>query len=181
MRISGGELLRREIKTPKGNDTRPTSGVVRESIFNIIGNSALDIRVLDLYSGSGAFGIEAISRGAASCIFAEKEALPLKCIEKNLKTLKIEDKGEILKKNLPDQIKTIYCKESFDLIFLDPPYSNNLLNKTLEEIRKTNLASDKTLIIAEHSKKEMPDSSFFELLQTRKYGKSLVSFFNCML
>ena len=181
MRISGGELKRRELKTPKGNDTRPTSGITKESIFNIIGTGIKDLTVLDLFSGSGALGIEALSRGAAFSIFVEKEKLPLKCIHENILKLSLGDKTKILKKELPSQIKSIFMDKKPDLIFMDPPYSKGLVNPTLKALEQTDLINKKTMVIVEHSRDEVPDNSFFEVINTRKYGKSLVSFLNYMI
>lgn len=181
MRISGGELKRRVFKTPKGNDTRPTSGITRESIFNILGSCIIDTTILDLYSGCGTFGIEAISRGASFAVFTENAKIPIKCIEDNINNFGIEKKARVLKKNLPNQIDSIFMDKKPDIIFMDPPYSRGLIKKTLMKLKTSGLVTEKTIIIAEHSKEETPDSSVFELKDTRKYGKSLVSFLNNMV
>jgi 16S rRNA (guanine966-N2)-methyltransferase len=181
LKIIGGNLKGRQIKTPKGMDTRPTSGITRESIFNIIQDKIKNADILDLYSGSGSFGIEALSRGAKFCIFTENSKIPIECLKSNIKALGLEKNTKILKKNLPGDIKSIFSDKKFDIVFLDPPYSKNYLNKTLEELKKSAFIDEKTLIIAEHSKEELPDPSLFQINDTRKYGKSLVSFLNCML
>lgn len=181
MRISGGEFKRRELKTPKGNDTRPSSGITRESIFNILAEQVRDAFILDLFAGSGSLGIEAISRGASFCVFAEADMTPVKCIKDNIKKLNIENKTLVLKKELPSQVNTLFLKKKPDIIFMDPPYSKGFIEETLKELKKNDLVKESTTIIVEHSKKEIPETEFFKLLDTRKYGKSLVSFLNYML
>lgn len=181
MKITGGTLKGRQIKTPKGMNTRPTSGITRQSIFNIIKNKVENAHILDLYSGSGSFGIEALSRGASFCIFTENSKSPLECLSINIQNLCLEKNTKILKKNLPGDIRSIFSDNNFDIVFLDPPYSKNFLNKTLKALKESPFINEKTLIIAEHSKDELPDSELFQVNDTRKYGKSLVSFLNCML
>jgi 16S rRNA (guanine(966)-N(2))-methyltransferase RsmD len=181
LKVSGGTLKGRTIKTPKGTDTRPTSGITRESIFNIIKNKVSKAFILDLYSGSGSFGIEALSRGADFCVFTENSKEPLRCIKENIQKLNLEKNSSLLKKTLPQDLKTIISEKNFDIVFLDPPYSKNLINSTLKELKSFPFIDNKTTIIAEHSKHEFPDPSVFEIIDTRKYGKSLVSFLNCVL
>lgn len=181
MKVTGGDLKGREIKTPKGMDTRPTSGITRESIFNIIHDRIYDALVLDLYSGSGSFGIEALSRGAGFCIFTENSKNPIDCLRYNIKKFGLEEKSRILRKNLPGDIRTIISDKCFDIVFLDPPYSKAFVNKTLKELKTAPFINEKTIIIAEHSKEEAPDSSIFNINDTRKYGKSLVSFLNSVI
>lgn len=178
MRITGGLFKRLEIYTPKGKDTRPCSGITRESIFNILGSSIEGLSVLDLYAGSGSFGFEALSRGASSVLFVENEDLPLKCIKKNAEKLAVSEQIKILKRNLPVGIKSIHFRGCPDLIFLDPPYSKGFVNNTLSGIKKYGLATDTTMIIVEHAKKEVPEESFFNIIDQRKYGKSLISILN---
>lgn len=176
MRVSGGKFKRRELKTPKGSKTRPTSGITRESIFNIISDHIYNAFVLDLFAGSGSLGIEALSRGAASCIFVENDKIPLNCIKENISRLDLNSCSKIVKKKLPEEIPSIFMDQKPDLIFMDPPYSMGFINSTLEMLKKYSFVSSDTIIIAEHSKKESPDVSGFQIKDTRKYGKSLVSF-----
>ncbi|MDY0131987.1 MAG: 16S rRNA (guanine(966)-N(2))-methyltransferase RsmD [Desulforegulaceae bacterium] len=181
MKINTGILKGRKLKTPKGLDTRPTSGITRESIFNILKDKINNSLILDLYSGSGSFGIEALSRGAGFCIFVENNKDPLECLKFNIKNFDLEKSSKILKKNLPEDINTLFSDKNFDLVFLDPPYSKGLVNQTLKNLKSARFINEKTTIIVEHSKKETPDPSIFKLIDTRKYGKSLVSFLNSMI
>ncbi|PIE75389.1 MAG: 16S rRNA (guanine(966)-N(2))-methyltransferase RsmD [Deltaproteobacteria bacterium] len=181
MKISGGELKKRTLKTPGGNKTRPSSGITRESIFNIISDRVQGAFVLDLYSGCGSLGIEALSRGASFCIFAEKEKKPLDCINHNIKNFELSKKTKVLKKKLPEQINSIFLNKTPDIIFMDPPYSSGFINPTLEALKENSMINKKTLIIVEHSKEEFPDLKDFEIKDTRKYGKTLVSFLSCMI
>jgi len=173
MRIVGGKNKGRRIKVPK-KGIRPTKGIVRGAIFNIISDKANDADVLDIFAGSGALGLEAISRGAKSCVFIEKQP---KFLFKNIKDFPL----------LTKKIKVIVCdfrpglrkvnNKQFSIIFVDPPYHKNYMQDALKLIFKYHLLRNKGIIIAEHYSKEkftLPDD--FSIFKKKQYGKTAISF-----
>ena len=159
MRIIGGIYKGYEIKMPKG--IRPTSGLVKESIFNIIGNRILGAKVLDLFCGSGAIGLEALSRGAQSATFVEKNKRVVRVLMKNIKKLGCSDVDIIS----IDAIK-LSLDSTYDIIFADPPYDMGYLERLIRKFNK----SGKILVI-EHSIRERLDVG-----ETRRYGDTLVTY-----
>ncbi|MGD9123461.1 MAG: 16S rRNA (guanine(966)-N(2))-methyltransferase RsmD, partial [Desulfarculaceae bacterium] len=130
MRISGGQWRGRRLKTPPGVATRPTSGKVKEALFNILGPVVSGARVADLFAGSGALGLEALSRGAAFCLFVEKNKSALKALEDNLATLAGGKQAQVL---AVDAIRSQRLKERgpFSLILADPPYDQGLVKRVV--------------------------------------------------
>lgn len=159
MRIIGGIYKGYEIKMPKG--IRPTSGLVKESIFNIIGNRILGAKVLDLFCGSGAIGLEALSKGAQSTTFVEKNKRVVRVLMKNIKKLGCSDVDVISM----DAMK-LSLDSTYDIIFADPPYDMGYLERLIRKFNK----SGKILVI-EHSIRERLDVG-----ETRKYGDTLVTY-----
>ncbi len=157
MRIIGGEFSSRTIQTPKGQSTRPTLDAVREMIFNSLQRRVDGARFLDLFAGSGAMGIEALSRGATHATFVDSHPAALRCIRSNLKSLGIESaKAQVLPIRALQALK-ILAKElsPFDLIYLDPPYGEKDPNKQLltlkcmEEIIRLSLLAEGGIILVE--------------------------------
>ena len=137
MRIISGTLKGRRLATPKGDTLRPTSDRVKESMFNILGKKVEGKVVLDLFAGSGNLGIEALSRGARKVIFVEKSGEAFRLIQRNLLACKMEDRSEILLKDVNQAIHRLGEKEeSFDLILMDPPYEKGLVQETLKKLKK---------------------------------------------
>lgn len=159
MRIIGGIYKGYEIKMPKG--IRPTSGLVKESIFNIIGNRILGAKVLDLFCGSGAIGLEALSKGAQSATFVEKNKRVVRVLMKNIKKLGCSDVDVISM----DAMK-LSLDSTYDIIFADPPYDMGYLERLIRKFNK----SGKILVI-EHSIRERLDVG-----ETRRYGDTLVTY-----
>jgi len=159
MRIIGGIYKGYEIKMPKG--IRPTSGLVKESIFNIIGNRILGAKVLDLFCGSGAIGLEALSRGAQSATFVEKNKRVVSVLMKNIKKIGCSDVDVISM----DAMK-LSLDSTYDIIFADPPYDMGYLERLIRKFNK----SGKILVI-EHSIRERLDVG-----ETRRYGDTLVTY-----
>jgi 16S rRNA (guanine(966)-N(2))-methyltransferase RsmD len=180
MRIIGGRVGGRTLKAPKGVQTRPTSDKVREAIFNIlVARSEPPPRVLDLYAGSGALGLEALSRGAGSALFVDAERDVCDLIGDNAMAL-----------GLPGQVKCMQVvrwlvKEAggeFGWIFLDPPYDSHEtgeLGKALELVAKKGLLAVGGVAVAEHEWRHAPDESYgtLALLDRRRYGQTAVSFY----
>ena len=176
MRIIGGQFKRRTIQAPKGQDVRPTTDRVRESLFNLIyaRRSLTGMRVLDLFAGSGALGLEAISRGAVSAVFVEADVRTLRVARANAASLGIESACSFIRADALAYLRrppgVVYT-----LIFADPPYDLDTL-PDLPALAQPHLAEDGLVVLehdARHDFAEHPD-----LVVTRTYGRTVVSLFN---
>jgi len=132
-------------------NTRPTSARVKESVFNIINEKIYDSNVLDLFSGTGNLGIEALSRGAKLAIFVEQNKECCKIIHENIAKTRLTDNAKILNICVIKWLKSYSCDEKFDLVFIDPPYAKELFIETLNILDKINILSDNGCIIVERS------------------------------
>jgi 16S rRNA (guanine966-N2)-methyltransferase len=132
VRVIAGEHRGRRLRTLAGRDLRPTLDRVREAIFSILGDEVPDARVLDLFAGTGALGIEALSRGAASAVFVDDDPRALAILVKNLEELRIAGRATIVRGSLPAALKSVLSAQGpFDIIFADPPYRTSLARDTL--------------------------------------------------
>ncbi len=177
MRVISGSARGAKLKTIEGNDTRPTTDKVKGAIFNILANDVYGKIVLDLYAGSGALGIEALSRGAAATVFVEKGAPAVDIIKKNLEHTKLSDKAKILKNDVFVALKNITGK--FDIIFLDPPYAAELADQTIKAIDEAKILAEGGIIIAETDEgQDVPGAvGEIELYDKRKYGRININFY----
>lgn len=176
MRVISGSAKSLQLKAPATNKVRPAADKVKGAIFNILGEMS-DLRVLDLFAGSGSVGIEALSRGAKHCIFVEADRSIAAYIQKNLQHCKLETQSNILIQKVDKALAWLAKKEeNFDLIFVDPPYDKNLLNPTLQQLVQSHLLHSETMIVAEHSPREIPDEERLEISDCRKYGQTYISF-----
>ena len=179
IRIIGGELKGRKLATVRGLKTRPTADRVRESIFNILGNCVRGARVLDLYAGTGAMGIEALSRGAESVLFADDNKAALATLEENIKTCSLENRTKSIKWNIFKNLNIIRSyTPAFNLVFLDPPYNKNMIQSTLLNLDMSRCLENGSRLALEHSPQEPIPASLpgFKISDQRRYGKTLVSF-----
>ena len=184
MRIIGGKFKGRKLRSVRGASTRPTSDRTREAIFNIIGQEVRGSRVLDLYAGTGALGIEALSRGAQSAAFIDVSRQSLSVIEANLAALALEVPLSIIRWDLTRNLNCLCSRpRAFDLVFMDPPYNHKLVTPTLNQLHASRSLDSGALVIVEHSKQESFESNVgpFKTVDQRRYGKTLVSFFNYMV
>lgn len=173
MRIVGGTWKGRYIKVPR-KGIRPTKGIVRGAIFDVISGKIKHAEVLDIYAGSGALGLEAISRGARACTFIEK--LP-RILYNNIKTFSPSQSITVLSNDFRPALKKLKNKK-FDIIFADPPYGKHYANKTLKLIEYYNLLRNGGIIVLEHSTdEELKSMESLALLKSKKYGDTRVSFF----
>jgi len=182
MRIIAGDFKGKKIFYPEDKKTRPLRDMVKESIFNIIKNSnKYDLQIdgsniLDLFSGSGSFGLECISRGAKKVFFFENYPRTLKVLKKNILGLKLKEKCKIFEKNCLDftEYKNI-TNEKFDIIFMDPPYKEKNINLLIERILSREILSDNGIVIIHrHKKDNITISNKFKTLDTRFYGISKI-------
>lgn len=180
MRIVSGELKNRKIKSREGRETRPTLERIKESIFSIIDNKIVDSRFLDLYAGTGNIAIEALSRGAKRAILIENDKEALRIIIDNLNSLGLDSRARAYKNDVFRAIEILERKnEKFDIIFLDPPYKENLSTGTIEKLSEHNLLQNGGIIISEHSVYEkMPDKiGRYVKYDERNYNKKIVTFY----
>ncbi|MFH2138965.1 MAG: 16S rRNA (guanine(966)-N(2))-methyltransferase RsmD [Candidatus Omnitrophota bacterium] len=180
MRITSGDFKGRTLKIPKSKNVRPTSEKVRQAIFDVLGDFVQGKEVLDLFSGSGALGCEALSRGAKGVTFVENRRESVRIIRENLVSLKLDKKCTILAQDVLT-VGGILAKKNkkFQVILADPPYRQDLAKKCLLEIVKYDILNAPTIIIIEHYKKdELPQQlGDIELWQLKKYGDTFVSFY----
>ena len=184
MRIIGGELKRKKLIPFRGDLTRPTADRVRESIFNICASKISDANVLDLFAGTGALGLEALSRGAASAVFIDSAPNAVKTIAKNIESCKMADRAKVIKWDILKNLNCLYGKNAiYDLIFMDPPYTENAIEPTLKNLMNSDVVKNGATIIIEHAvSKSIPENiGGYDLTDQRKYGKTLVSFLTVVL
>ncbi|MBQ9757435.1 MAG: 16S rRNA (guanine(966)-N(2))-methyltransferase RsmD [Clostridia bacterium] len=173
MRVISGSARGRKLIAPNGLDTRPTTDRVKESIFNIIMPYLPANCVLDLFSGSGAMGIESLSRGSNHCTFVENNKDAQKVTVQNIELSKVGDRADVVFGDAMEYLDK--SNRQFDVIFLDPPYNTGLLTKAITKIFENNLLSGNGIIVAESEYMgEEPTSDFFSIKKTAKYGKTTV-------
>ena len=148
MRVIAGSARRLKLVTPEGNDTRPTQDRIKETLFNIIQIEVPGSVFIDLFSGSGGIGIEALSRGAKKAYFIENAANAYKCILENLKTTHFEDVSTVIKSDVVIGLRNIHEEEA-DIIFIDPPYHDDLYQRTIMQLGSMNYVTKNTMIIVE--------------------------------
>ncbi len=151
MRVIAGSAKRIQLKTIEGLETRPTTDRIKETLFNMISEYLADSKFLDLVSGSGAIGIEALSRGAESAVLVEQNPKAVKCIQENLRLTKLDSKAEVLSTDVLSALRRLEGRKKFDYIFMDPPYDQLLEKKVLEYLQESSLLSEDALIIVEAS------------------------------
>jgi 16S rRNA (guanine(966)-N(2))-methyltransferase RsmD len=152
MRVIAGKARRIQLNTIRGNDTRPTTDRIKETLFNMINPMLYDINFLDLFSGSGAIGIEALSRGAKKATLVEKNRAAVQCIESNLEKARLKEQAVVLCDDVFLALKKISSKgEVFDVVFLDPPYNQDLEKNVLIFLAKSDLINENSIIIVEAS------------------------------
>ena len=181
MRIIGGNAKGTILEAPAGRNTRPTLGRVRESIFNVLANVGLvETKVLDIFAGTGAMGLEALSRGADSAVFIDKATGRI--IRANAKKCHVEDKISVITRDVNSSLKSLQG-EQFDYIFMDPPYRKGYINEILSTIISCGLPAENGIIVAEHSISEPPDVSLFEgtlaIWKEKKVGAIVVNYLLC--
>ena len=141
MRIISGNKRGMVLESPEGLDTRPTSDRIKETLFNMIAFDIPDCNFLDLFSGSGQMGIEALSRGAKEAVFVEKDKKALACINKNIAKAKLESCSKVYSEDVFSALNRIKCPDGFDIVFMDPPY-NKLITETTTIIVEASLETD---------------------------------------
>jgi 16S rRNA (guanine(966)-N(2))-methyltransferase RsmD len=180
MRIVGGMAKGIILKAGKGAKIRPTSDKVREALFNILSGDIDGSSFLDCYAGSGAVGIEALSRGAEKVVFVESDKRAVSLIKENLKRSHFEDKAIIIQRAFERSSKRIReLQDSFDLIFADPPYRGVNYEKLIEQTGKHDFLKRPGWLIIEHMRKDPLPETIDELnmVKVKYYGQTALSFY----
>jgi len=178
MRVIAGELKGRQLQAPAWDGLRPTSDKLRETLFNVLAPRIEGARVLDGYAGTGAIGIEALSRGAAHVTFVERDPRAVRLIAENLKRCGVRDRYAIIRAELNDKRTRGSDGAEYDIIVLDPPYGSRELSSALAAAEP--LMSNGTLLVVEHAKHDAAPSTSGHLVLVRQIvsGDSALAFYN---
>jgi 16S rRNA (guanine966-N2)-methyltransferase len=176
MRITGGIGRGRRLKVPAGPRVRPTSGKVKQALFNILADRVADAVFLDLYAGAGGIGIEALSRGARSVVFVDASRDSLNSVKKNLEQTGFDDQAQVVLSKAEAFLKK--SSGPYDIVFLDPPYAEEM-QPLLELISGARILKPDSIVIAEHFKKQpLPESAGnLELYREARYGDTVLAFY----
>lgn len=181
MRIVAGKYRGRKLNSFQGVNVRPTSDRVKEALFNILGNDIYNCTFLDLFSGTGNIGIEALSRGASNVVFVDSSAESINIINDNIKSLKIDSGHKIVNSDYLSAVNhfSIECIQ-FDIIYIDPPYCKDIEYNLLGVISDMNILNKNGLIVIEHKHSDkMPNTvKSFDKIREKKYGNSKLSFYS---
>ena len=181
MRIISGQLRGRKLQTFKGSDVRPTADRVREALFSILGHRPVKACVLDLFSGTGALGIEALSRGANMAVFVDSHVQALTVLRKNLQRCALQHCTQVIQWDI---VKNLDCLKiypnAFDLVLMDPPYSRGLVPLSIKHLLQSRSLAPGAVLVAEHEAHTPPeiDSSMLACTDSRRYGRTGLSFFS---
>lgn len=174
MKIVSGKFGGRKLVVPKSRDIRPTSDKIRGAIFNMLASrdAIEDASVLDAFCGTGALGLEALSRGASRCTFIDKAKEALSLAQENVRVLGVEDQCDFL---LKDAVKMKSTEKTYDLIFLDPPYFLDLVPQILEQLLTEKMFSENAWVACETEKKVDISVSGFAVENEKKYGDTKIT------
>jgi len=173
MRVIAGSARRLNLVTVPGNDTRPTTDRVKETLFNILQPDLAGCRFLDLFAGSGAIGIEALSRGAAEAVFVENNRKAQACIKTNLQTTRLYSQARVLECDALTALTRLERDEKpFDVIFMDPPYDKGLEEQVLMSLKDSSLVNEDTMLVVEadlYTDFSYVDILGYEILRVKEY------------
>ena len=180
MRVISGKAKGRRLIAPKGGAIRPTADRIKESLFNILPRDFSGMKILELFAGTGNISIEALSRGAESALLVDASERSARIIRENLRRLELTDRAQMWVMPVRRALNAVGRQgQKFDVIFLDPPYDQKLVGRSLELIASVDPIYPTGLVVAEHSVRETLKSSyrFLSLNDQRRYGDTLLSFF----
>ena len=184
MRITGGRIKGRRLANVKGIAIRPTSDIVRGSIFDILGQKLTDLSILDLFAGTGSLGIESLSRGAKNAVFVDNSRRALVIIKNNLTICGYEGHSMVIRAKLPNGLSHIQDLGStqFNLVFIDPPYGKGYIMPTIHKLIDNKLLAKESRIVVESSKNAndpFPTDLFsHQLKQMKSYGSTVIGFYS---
>lgn len=179
MRIIAGNLKGRKLSPVKGLNTRPTADRVREALFNILGRRPVDAVVLDLFAGTGALGIEALSRGARRAVFVDCTASALSVLHRNIESCRLQSLTRIIKWDITRDLNCLAgVADPFDLVFLDPPYHRAMIQASLVNLLRAGCLAAEALVVVEHDPREVfdPPAAGLACIDQRSYGKTRIAF-----
>lgn len=184
MRITGGSARGRKLTSPRSDRIRPTCDRVREALFNIVGQRIVGSRVLDLFAGTGAIGVEALSRGAASVLFVDQSPAAGRLIETNLRACLVQPRAAFLALDLATvphlhALQAAVAAGRFDLAIMDPPYQKNLAQRVLAMVEEADiLAEGGLMVVEEHRSVALPEAvASLALIDHRRYGETGLWFY----
>ena len=180
MRVITGLSKGRKLKAPKGMGTRPTTDRAKEALFNIIGGQVREAKFLDLFAGTGAIGIEALSRGAREAVFVESNPQVVKIIKENLALTGFGGQAEVLSREVDRAVDLLSAAgQNYNIIFMDPPYLKNLAQTSLVKVSNGGLVAAGGLVITESSKLDLlpEEAGHLKLFRQEKYGDTVFSFY----
>lgn len=177
MRVIAGYARGTRLKAPKGTLVRPTADKVKEALFSILGSRVIGAVFLDLYAGSGAVGIEALSRGADQAVFVDNRRDNITLIKENLRKTRLEAQATIINSDVTKAISSPALESiRADLVFLDPPYNLKDHAAIVNTLLESRLLKAETLIVVEHAHKNRLWSNAFEIIRQKKYGDTCLTF-----
>ena len=179
VRVISGSARGLKLNTPGDDRVRPTTDRVKESMFNIIQDWVYDSQVLDLFAGSGALGIEALSRGASQAVFCDNSLDSIKIIKSNIEKARVVDRSQIVRGDFKRCLRDMEAKnQSFDMIFVDPPYYEGLFEEVLDTIRSCKILKKDGIVIVEHdAKRPIGQVEGLEVYKEKKYGITMLTFY----
>lgn len=183
-RVIGGRLKGKPLVSPERRTVRPTAGLVREAVFNILLTRVEKTIVLDLFAGTGALGIEALSRGADRAVFVDNSRAALTVLQKNIRNCGLEPVTGILRQDATRNLSGLTAfNVLFDLVFMDPPYERNAVARSLAALAGSSVLKTGAFVVAEHSPREpiACNDDRFSLKDRRQYGRTVVSFLEYMV
>lgn len=173
LKITGGEHRGRNLRAPAGLGTRPTASKVREALFNILGPAVVGARLCDLFAGSGALGLEALSRGAEFVLFVERSLPVIKVLRANIEHLGLEDRAKVFRADAAAAGPSLAGFGQFDLVLADPPYEKGFVNPLVGLVCRTHLLRPGGLLVVEHSPAERPgEAPDLTVCDRRVYGQT---------
>ena len=175
MRVVSGKARGVTLKTPEGQQTRPTADRVKEALFSIIQFDVPCTKVLDLFGGTGQLGIEALSRGAERAVLVDSSRAAVEITKRNAQRTHLFSQCVVFASDYKAYLKA--TKDKFNLIFLDPPYEDGKMDKVLDELKENDVIADNAIIICETSETGKPRDDHFPYAKTYKYGKIMVTIF----
>ena len=175
LRVTGGRLGGRRLRSPSGG-VRPTSDRVREALFARLGELS-GFAVLDLYAGTGALGVEAVSRGADAVVYVERAPRCLAVLRANLKALGTEAVSRVIADDAARAVRRLgRSGERFDLLLLDPPYASDEVRRALEAVSESGVLAEGAMVVVEHGKRHaLPAVAGLVVLDTRRYGDTVIT------
>ena len=186
MRVIGGDKKGQKLASFKGSSIRPTADQVREAVFNVLEPYSPFNSVLDLFAGTGAVAIEALSRGARSAVLVDRDGGAVSVIKKNIDGCRLGDVTTVMKRDVFDAVRLLAASGStFDLVYMDPPYSeSHLIGKVIRELSSKKVLAPGAVIVAEAASRDAPPDTHatpgVEVLKTKRYGDTAIYFFTAL-